>query len=268
MIAKGLIEKMRVSLNNPIEYSFDLDSVVHMNDWIGKNIHLEWTGKIVCCNCGKTTKNSFGQGFCYPCFMSAPQAAPCIISPELCRAHLGEGRDLDWEEKHHNQPHIVYLAVSDAVKVGVTSASNKLTRWIDQGAHQAIIFAEVPNRYLAGTIEVALKQHFTDKTNWQRMLRNEISSDLDLVEEKGNAEDLLPFDMRDFVSGNDEIITLDYPVLQFPSKVKSIGFDKSPTVKGKLVGIKGQYLLFEDQTVINIRKHTSYEVEFWGDMTI
>lgn len=261
-MTSGLIQKMRVEHGSPIQYTLELADAIRMNDYIGKSIQLEWTGKIVCSNCGKTTKNSFGQGFCYPCFQAAPQAAPCIISPELCRAHLGEGRDIEWERKHHDQPHVVYLAVSDAVKVGVTRADQRMTRWMDQGAHAAIVLAETPNRFLAGTIEVALKSMMTDKTNWQRMLKNEINYDIDLQEEKGMAEDALPFDLRDYVSDDDGIISFDYPVLQFPTKVKSVSFDKTSIVSGKLVGIKGQYLIFEDQSVINLRKHTSYEVHF------
>lgn len=264
---KGLLDKMRVSFEEPIQYQLILNNEpqIGMNDLIGKEIALNWTGKIVCSNCGKQTKNSFGQGFCFPCFQSAPQAAPCIISPELCRAHLGEGRDIDWEHMHHNQPHIVYLAASDSIKVGVTRAGQSLTRWIDQGASSAIILAETSNRYEAGIIEVALKAYMTDKTNWQRMLKNEINHELDLLDEKGRVEDLLPFDMRDFVSMNDTIISLNYPVEKYPLKVKSVSFDKTPLIRGRLAGIKGQYLIFDDERVLNIRKHTSYEIEFSHD---
>lgn len=261
---KGLLEKMKVAFGDPIQYTLKLDDSVLMNDMLGQEIRLNWTGRIFCSNCGKQTKNSFGQGFCFPCFQSAPQAAPCIINPELCRAHLGEGRDVEWEQAHHNQPHIVYLASSDTVKVGVTRANQSFTRWIDQGAAQTIVLAETANRYEAGVIEVALKEHMTDKTNWQRMLKNEIDLDIDLVEEKGRVEELLPFDLRDFVSGDDTVHQFVYPVLAYPEKVKSVGFDKMPEIIGRLKGIKGQYLIFEDNRVINLRKHTSYEIEFEG----
>ncbi|MDR0801108.1 DUF2797 domain-containing protein [Fluviicola sp.] len=261
---KGLLDKMWVSFDNPVQYRLVLDheALVAMNELISREIQLSWTGRIICSNCGKLTKTSFGQGFCFNCFQTAPQAAPCIINPELCRAHLGEGRNIEWEEKHHNQPHIVYLAASDSVKVGVTRAKQKLTRWIDQGASQAIVLAETANRYEAGLIEVALKSVMTDKTNWQRMLKNEIREDVDLLNEKGQAEDLLPFDLRDFVSMDDSVTELIYPVEKYPLKVKSVGFDKTPVVSGKLAGIKGQYLIFDDERVINLRKHTSYEIEF------
>lgn len=259
---KGLIEKMRVSQDETVQYTLVLDGEINMNAHIGKYIRMEYSGVILCSNCGKRTKNSFGQGFCFPCFQSAPQAAPCIISPELCRAHLGEGRDLEWEEKHHNQPHIVYLTASDVIKVGVTRLNQQFTRWMDQGASQTIILAETPNRYLAGVIEVALKAHFTDKTNWQRMLKNETDDSIDLIEEKGRAEDLLPNDLRDFISDDDTIHYFNYPVESYPAKVKSVGFDKTPIIEGTLAGIKGQYLIFDDQRVINMRKHTSYEITF------
>jgi hypothetical protein len=257
---KGLLEKMDVNHQEPIQYTLNLDEACQMNRLIGSELQLEWTGRIICCSCGKQTKTSFGQGFCYTCFTTSPMASPCIINPELCRAHLGEGRDVEWEERNHNQPHIVYLASTDNVKVGITSYTNRFTRWIDQGAAQSIILAETSNRYEAGLIEVALKSFLSDKTNWQRMLRNEIDLDIDLVEEKGRIEELLPHDLRNFISGEDEVYRFHYPVNQFPTKVKSTSFDKTPSVSGKLVGIKGQYLLFEDERVLNIRKHTGYEV--------
>lgn len=261
-MTNGILKKMRVEHLVPIAYHLELLDSVAMNQFIGREIELAWTGKIVCTSCGKNTKKSFGQGFCYTCFVSAPEASPCIISPELCKAHLGEGRDPEWEERHHNCTHIVYLAKSDAVKVGVTRKEQIPVRWIDQGAHSAIILAETPNRYTAGLIEVALKSIMSDKTNWQRMLKNEINHDIDLVDEKGQVEDMLPRDLRDYISDNDEVYEFSYPVSAFPSAVKSTGFDKSPVVRGTLAGIKGQYLIFTDNRVINLRKHSSYEISF------
>lgn len=258
----GTISKMKVRLDETVQYTLLLgNEAINMNELIGKNIRLTWNGDIFCSSCGKKTKNSFGEGFCYPCFQSAPEATECTLRPELCRAHLGEGRDPEWEQKNHNQPHIVYLAASDIVKVGVTRVSQIPTRWIDQGASEAIILAETPNRYEAGVIEVALKDFFSDKTNWQRMLKNEINESIDLVEEKWNIHDQLPEDLTQYFSENDDLTAISYPVLSFPSKVKSISFDKTPIIEGKLKGIKGQYLIFDNDTVINIRKHTSYFVK-------
>ncbi|MDX2361047.1 MAG: DUF2797 domain-containing protein [Crocinitomicaceae bacterium] len=260
-LAVGNIRKMTTRLGDQVEYTLNLSKDVMMNDLIGQEICLEWLGKINCTNCGKITKSSFGQGFCYTCFTTAPESAECIIRPELCRAHLGEGRDPEWEQKHHNRPHIVYLAASSAIKVGITRIDQVPTRWIDQGASSAIRLAETPNRYESGRVEVALKEFFTDKTNWQKMLKNDIDESIDLVEAKWELEEHLPADIIELFSENDEIIELNYPVLEYPSKVKSLNFDKSPTVRGKLVGIKGQYLLFEGGEVINIRRHTGYHVE-------
>jgi hypothetical protein len=174
---------------------------------------------------------------------------------------LGEGRDPDWEEKHHNVPHIVYLAATDAVKVGVTRATQVPTRWIDQGAAQAIILAETPNRYEAGMLEVALKDFFTDKTNWQRMLKNETDDTIDLVDEKWRLHDELPSDLTTHFSEEDDVLSLKYPVEMYPEKVKSIGLDKTPSFNAVLKGIRGQYLMFEGGMVMNIRKHTGYTVQ-------
>lgn len=260
-MVEGNLRKMKTVLGNPIQYLLSLSEEIIINDFIGKEITLSWSGRINCQKCDKITKKSFGEGFCYTCFISAPESAECILHPELCRAHLGEGRDPEWEEAHHNQPHVVYLAASSSVKIGITRAQQVPTRWIDQGATSAIRLAVVPNRYEAGRIEVSLKEFFTDKTNWQRMLKNEIDESIDLIEEKWSLEDQLPQDIIEYFSENDEIIELDYPVIEFPEKVKSTSFDKSPIIQGKLMGIKGQYLIFEDGVVLNMRKHTGYYVE-------
>ncbi len=193
--------------------------------------------------------------------MSAPEASPCIIHPELCEAHLGKGRDLEYEERNHNQPHFVYLAATEIVKVGVTRATQVPTRWIDQGANAAIIIAETPNRYLAGVIEVALKDVFSDKTNWQNMLRNFTDKSIDLIEEKWKTEELLPSDLSNYFNENEEVFEFNYPVISYPEKVSSMSFDKTPEVSGILTGIRGQYLMFDNKNVINIRKHTGFEIE-------
>ncbi|MFO0494811.1 MAG: DUF2797 domain-containing protein [Flavobacteriia bacterium] len=252
---------MRTELNEPVQYSLQLNEKLFMNDFLGKEIKLEWDGRIICCSCGIQTKKSFGEGFCYNCFVKAPEASECIIRPELCRAHLGEGRDIVWEQQHHNVPHVVYLAASDIVKVGVTRSTQIPTRWIDQGASAAIRLAETPNRFEAGILEVALKSFFSDKTNWQRMLKNEVDSSIDLVQEKWELHDQLPSDLTSYFSENDEVISLNYPVLAYPAKVVSLSFDKEPIVAGVLKGIKGQYLIFDNDKVFNIRKHSGYSIE-------
>ena len=259
---KLVLQKMDSKLESTIQYSLRTsDLPIVMNDLIGKEISLSWNGVIICSKCSKQTKKSFGEGFCFTCFSSAAEASPCILHPELCEAHLGKGRDLEFEERNHNQPHFVYLAATDKVKVGVTRATQIPTRWIDQGASSSIILAETPNRYLAGCIEVALKDFFTDKTNWQNMLRNFQDESIDLEEEKWQVHDELPSDLTQYWIENDEITELNYPVLHYPEKVSSMSFDKTTQIQGKLTGIRGQYLIFDNKNVINIRRHTGYEIE-------
>lgn len=253
------LSKMAAKLDGQVHYYLMHEGgMVHMNELIGKEIDLVYEGIINCMICGKKTKKSFGNGACYPCFMNAAESSPCIINPELCEAHLGRGRDVEWEDKHHNQPHVVYLAKSSAIKVGVTRSTQVPTRWIDQGASEAIILAEVPYRQLAGAIEVQLKDHFTDKTNWQRMLKNEVTA-IDLLETKEDVlNHYLDESYHEFISDNDDIININFPVLAYPEKVKSTNLEKEPIIEGVLQGIKGQYLYFENGKVINIRNHSGY----------
>lgn len=263
MKATGPLDKMKTHLGQSVEYTLQLGTdAIAMNDLLGTKITLRHTGKISCVNCGRITKKAFGQGFCYPCFMNSAENSECIVRPELCRGHLGEGRDVEWEKSHHVQPHYVYLALSNAVKVGVTRATQVPYRWMDQGASQGILLAEVPYRQLAGVIEVELKKYLSDKTNWQRMLKNEIAADVDLKERKYAAADLLPEELKQYLCINDTITEIRYPVLRFPEKVKSVSLEKQPEISGVLTGIKGQYLLFEGGMVSNIRNQSGYEVEF------
>ena len=256
----GNLSKMQTRLEGVAQYTLVLDDVsVDMNARIGQTIKLTFEGIINCIACGRETKKSFGQGFCYPCFRDAPEASECIIRPELCRAHKGEARDMAWAERHCLVEQIVYLARSSAIKVGITRASQMPTRWIDQGATDAIVFARVPNRYTAGLVEVAMKEHLTDRTNWQRMLKNEVI-DADLVATKASLVDTLAADLRQYVDTDDTVCAIDYPVERYPEKVKSTGFDKQAEVEGRLAGIKGQYLIFDDNRVLNIRKHNGYRI--------
>jgi len=147
MTASGNLSKMRTQIDGEVEYTLVLgDDHIEMNDLIGTEISLSFTGQINCVSCGKLAKKAFGQGFCYPCFINSPMNAECIIRPELCEAHLGKGRDPEWEKKHHLQKHNVYLALTSKVKVGVTRHDQIPTRWIDQGAWKALVIAETENR--------------------------------------------------------------------------------------------------------------------------
>ena len=260
MIYQGTLSKMQTEFGNPIQYYLVFEnSFLNINQLLGKDIEIEFQG-YQCLNCGKA-KKIFRQGFCYDCFMSSPAVGDWIMKPELSTAHLDiEDRDLAYEKRVQLQPHVVYLALSSEVKVGVTRKTQVPTRWIDQGAVQAIPIVEVPNRYLAGITEVALKNHFTDKTNWQKMLRNEVNH-FDLIAERNKVFDLLPNEIKEYFPKEEKIIQLDFPVLQYPKKVTSLNLDKTPNFSGKLAGIKGQYLLFEDGTVFNVRTYEGYVVK-------
>lgn len=258
----GNLLKMKTELAEPVQYSLRLnEEKVPLNEWLGKHITLKYEHQINCVNCGRKTAKSFAQGFCFPCFKDSPENAECIIRPELCKGHLGEGRDITWEQEHHVQPHIVYLALSSGVKVGVTRSTQMPTRWIDQGASKAMILAETPNRYYAGMIEVAMKSFLTDKTNWQKMLKGEMSSE-SLMEVKDILREKFTEELVSYFSPQDHLTEIKYPVIKHPAKVTSVSFDKFPEITGTLFGIKGQYLIFDDGRVINIRNHSGYLVTF------
>lgn len=260
----GQILKMRTRHEDPVRYQLPIaDEFVDINGLIDTNITLRYDGIINCIKCERQINKSFGQGFCYPCFRSAPEASECILRPELCRAHEGEARDMEWARRHCLKEHIVYLAKSSAIKVGITRDAQVPTRWIDQGATEAIVFAKTPNRYTAGLVEVAMKAHLTDRTNWRRMLKNEIADD-DLIEIKFGLTSSLSDDLRVYLSDDDEVHAFTYPVTAYPEKVKSVGFDKCPVIKGRLLGVKGQYLLLDQDRVLNMRKHQGYQIEIDG----
>ena len=250
---EGVLTKMQTEFGNPIQYYLVFEnSFLNINQVLGKELSMQLEG-YQCLNCGKR-KKIFRQGFCYDCFYASPAVGDWIMKPELSTAHLGiADRDLDYETKVQLQPHIVYLAISSEVKVGVTRKTQVPTRWIDQGAEKAISIVEVPNRYLAGITEVALKEHFSDKTNWRKMLTNDIITN-DLILEKAKVESLLPLEVKEyFFSEKNEVYEMHYPVINYPTKINSLSLEKTPSFRGILIGIKGQYLLFEDGTVFNVR---------------
>ena len=259
MLYNGTLLKMETKLENPVEYDLPIgDELVFMNNLIGKYIIFKWEKEIYCISCGRKTNKSFAQGFCYPCLISAPETSECILRPQLCQAHEGIARDVEWAENNCLQDHFVYLAISSGVKVGVTRSTQIPTRWMDQGAWQAIKLAKTPNRYTAGLIEVALKEHISDRTQWQRMLKNQLIESIDLIDKKQEMLNHLEKNLREYECSDNTIIEINYPVNEYPEKVKSLSFDKLDEITGRLWGIKGQYLIFDDGTVLNIRKHTGY----------
>jgi hypothetical protein len=258
---QGVLKKMMTSNDETVQYYLDMESdFVNMNQLLDKEITMSFV-KYECLNC-HLNKQIYRQGFCKSCFFETPNAGDWIMKPELSTAHLGkEDRDLEFEKKMQLKPHIVYLANSSDVKVGVTRKSQVPTRWIDQGAHEAIEIVEVPNRYLAGITEVALKQYVSDKTNWRKMLTNDIT-DADLVVEKEKLSQYIPEEVKEYYLDKKVKETqINFPVNKYPQKVKSLNLIKTPTYQGVLKGIKGQYLIFDDSTVFNVRANEGLVVK-------
>lgn len=266
----GTLRKLKTELSSPVNYKLPIgENTKPLNDLIGGAIELTHTGNIHCIHCGRKTKKSFSQGFCYPCFRKLAQCDTCIVKPETCHYDAGTCREPDWAQSHCFQPHYVYLANSSGIKVGITRENQIPTRWIDQGAIQALPIAKVANRYLSGLLEVALAEHIPDKTNWRTMLKGQVDK-IDLITRRdelletcnAKIEDLrIKFGDNSIELLNEPVVDIEYPVEVFPTKVSTHNFDKNPVVNGVLKGIKGQYLML-DTGVINIRKFAGYEIEF------
>jgi hypothetical protein len=258
---RALLKKMQTEISGEVQYYLDVEgNFLNLNQLLNKTVNLKFEGYQCLC-CGKE-KKIFRQGFCYECFYESAQSGDWIMKPELSKAHLGiEDRDLEYEREVQLKPHIVYLALSSNVKVGVTRKSQVPTRWIDQGANKAVEVVEVPNRYLAGITEVALKDFISDKTSWQKMLKNDVSSE-DLLTTWNQIKQYVPEEAKPFIIENQtEVLELDYPVDQYPKKIKSLNLEKTPEYSGVLKGVKGQYLIFEDGTVFNVRNSEGFKVE-------
>ena len=257
----GNIRKMESALREIIFYNLPLGELkVDMNRLIGQEINMKYKGEIHCIKCGRRTNKSFAQGYCYPCFTSAPETEECILRPELCRAQEGVARDMEYAKRHCLIEHVVYLSFTSGLKVGVTRNTQVPTRWIDQGAVRVIELARTPDRYTAGLMEVSLKAHIGDKTNWRKMLSGPGNVETDLVLEKSKLTDSIPGNLKSFVTQDDHVLELVYPVSKYPEKIKSLDFHKEPHISGVLTGIKGQYLMLEGNRVINMRKFGGYLV--------
>ena len=271
----GNLTKMNVELAEPVRYQLRLnDRRVDLNPLLGQPVRLIYTGNIACVHCGSATKKSFNQGYCYRCFIKLAQCDMCIMKPETCHYDAGTCREPEWAQSFCFQPHFVYLANSSGIKVGITRQNQIPTRWIDQGAVQALPILKVSSRYISGLAEVVIARHVSDKTSWQKMLKNQTAPidlkarrdqllqacDAELAEIAGRfgaqAVELLP---------DASEVDIVYPVLEYPAKVKSFNLDKQADVTGTLLGIKGQYLLL-DTGVINIRKFSGYEIEFNAEL--
>lgn len=267
MIYSGNIRKMRTNLGNEVQYTLPLynnlqkNHFIEMNQFVGSTIKISFKGLINCVVTGRRIKKTYGEGMCYDAWKNSPFAVESIIRPELSRIHEGIAlRDEKWEKENHLQPHYVYLTKTGGIKVGVTKATNVPYRWIDQGAVEGIVIAETPYRQAAGLIEVALKQHIADKTNWRKMLTNDLTQE-SLKSVRDNIIEKIPENLTQFIV-REEKININFPVIEYPKKVTSLKLDKIPYIEEKLMGIKGQYLIFDEGKVINLRSHTGYYINF------
>lgn len=270
----GVIRKMVVEATEPVSYWLPMgEERLEVQPLLGSQISLEFTGRIYCIECGRKTTKSFNQGYCFPCLRSLAACDMCIVKPELCHYDQGTCREPAWGESHCMRPHVVYLANSSGLKVGITRASQVPTRWIDQGAVQALPLYEVDSRLQSGWLEVALKRYISDRTDWRAMLKGD-PSQLDLLVERdrllGEASvDLAQCQLKigsasmRLVEGAQEA-RFKYPVLVYPEKIKAHNFDKKARVEGCLQGVKGQYMIL-DTGVLNIRKFAGYEVDLQRD---
>ena len=266
----GHLRKMKVQLQNPVRYTLLLDEVeLPLNALIGNKISIHFNGDIHCQACGRKSKKSYSQGFCYPCSQKLAQCDLCIMRPETCHHHKGTCREPQWGLEHCFQPHIVYLSNTSGLKVGITRQDQIPTRWIDQGATQALPMLMVSSRYHSGLLEVLFKAHVADRTDWRKMLKGNNDS-IDMVAERARllaecAEGIKKlgeqFGEDSYRLMDDDVVKIDYPVNHYPEKVKSLNFDKIPEIAGTLMGIKGQYLML-DSGVLNIRKFGGYLVAF------
>ncbi|WP_409271759.1 DUF2797 domain-containing protein [Pseudomonas sp. KCJK9111] len=269
-LARGSLSKMAVSLADPVvQYSFRLgDTLVPVNPLIGKPLRLQYLGAIHCSHCGKRTKSSYSQGYCYPCMTKLAQCDMCIMAPERCHYDAGTCRDPSWGEQFCMTDHVVYLANSSGIKVGITRATQLPTRWLDQGASQALPILKVATRQQSGLVEDLLRSQVPDRTNWRALLKGDAELlDLPALRDQvleACAEGLGQLQARFGLQAiqpltDAEVVHMTYPVQAYPTKVVSFNLDKNPIVEGTLLGIKGQYLIF-DTGVINIRKYTAYQL--------
>jgi hypothetical protein len=262
----GIIQdKMAVSLVGDLaHYQLDLSGeLISMNELIGKNIQIHFTQEIYCSHCGKKTKKSFSGGHCYPCSIKLASCDLCILKPELCHYSKGTCREPKWGEANCMIPHFVYLANSSGLKVGITRHTQIPTRWIDQGASFALPIIKVNTRLQSGLVEELFASEISDKTDWRKMLKG-IPEEIDLEEKRDELFELLGSELDNFenieVLESEKVVAINYPVSQYPEKVTSLSLDKNELIKGKILGIKGQYLIL-DSGVINIRNHCSYKIE-------
>jgi hypothetical protein len=260
---------MRTTGAPPVTYTLPLgDATVDLQPVIGHNMELRFEGEILCSHCGRKTRKSYSQGYCFPCSQKLAACDLCVLQPSRCHFHEGTCREPGWGETHCMQPHLVYLANTSGLKVGITRAHQAVTRWTDQGASQALPVFEVATRQISGLIESVMAQHVSDRTDWRALLRGP-ADPVDMAAERDRLLETCQSKLADIRErfgtdavrqvDSDEVVRLEFPVLSYPDKVRPLNFDRTPVISGRLEGIKGQYLIL-DSGVLNVRKFRSYVV--------
>ncbi len=259
MHMQGVLRGLTHRYDRPINYFVHLgDEQITLNDYIGEKIRLTFQGQIECIHCGRKIKKTYNNGYCFPCFKRLPENDLCMVKPHLCHFNEGTCRDEQFGKTQCMVPHYVYLALSSDIKVGITRKNRELKRWVDQGALKAVPIAEVPSRKTAGELEAFLAKYVPDKTNWRKMLKGPVT-DKSLQAVREEMVDIIPETFRPFLLTNEELIDFTYPILEELDQIKAYNLHKTPMIQDRLIGIKGQYLLF-DAGVINMKKYAGYHI--------
>ena len=268
-LGSGVLHGMDCIPGTPVRYSLELDDgVLPLNELLGRTLTIRFDGRITCQHCGAITRKSYGDGYCYPCFKTLARCDLCVVSPDRCHYAAGTCREPQWGESFCMQPHLVYLANSAGAKVGITTPANVPMRWLDQGATQAAVIMRTQSRFQAGCVEAALAQHVSDRTEWRSLVGRD-AQELDLVAlceqlRRQAARSLAALDER-FPGALQWVeqpaaLRFEYPVMSYAGQPVGLTLDPGVAIGGALLGIKGQYLMF-DNGVFNVRRHTSYHVE-------
>ena len=268
VLGRGVLRAMRAELAAPINYALLLgDAVVPLNPLLGRYVRIRFEGKIDCRNCGVATAKSYGEGYCYPCFKTLARCDLCVVSPSRCHYAAGTCREPAWGDAYCMQEHLVYIANSAGAKVGITKRANLPGRWIDQGATQALVIVQTQTRHQAGCVEAALSRYISDRTDWRALIKRG-APPLDLrdiaarLRETARVE-LAALDTRfpGALAWVDQTpAAFEYPVTRYASRARVLSLGGRAELGGLLLGIKGQYLMF-DTGVFNVRRHCSYHVE-------
>ncbi len=270
----GILQKMVITPSTPARYAMRVDDQeIPLQPALGQTVTLRFTGAIYCLACGRTTRKSYQQGYCYPCSQTLARCDLCMVRPELCHHAQGTCREPEWGATQCMQTHVVYLANSSGLKVGITRHSQIPTRWLDQGASQALPIFTASTRYHSGLLEVLLARHVADKTDWRKLLKSD-AAPLDLLALRDTLlaqvapqlhelQARLPDDALSLCT-DEAVREFHYPVQTYPAKAVALNLDKTPSIRGTLQGLKGQYWLL-DCGVLNIRKYSGYHVELYWD---